>query len=304
MVDPNHPDADPQSLRPHRKIGTWAVAILPWLDAQPTYEHWTEDRYPIVGGGTSENPLSTGVSGEGYSWLAAPNLAIMQCPSNPSSEATHGRNSYIVNTGVYLPPNAKTNEAVEIIQPSGQRVAITLTESMSPIFGIFHNQLPDTAGPDGEISPTGPPIRMSDITDGQGQTVLVSENVQAMPWHRAGFSDQDSLTIVKDQRVLYPSLSRFTNGMVWHDVDWDAGEEPQSVHQINGVSDPGNASADIFVVTMDPSNATDLARPSSAHADGVNCGMADGSTRFVSDSIDARVWQAMMTPAGQDSPSE
>lgn len=32
----------------HKKIGTWAVAILPWIDGQPTYEHWTQDRYPIL----------------------------------------------------------------------------------------------------------------------------------------------------------------------------------------------------------------------------------------------------------------
>ncbi len=32
----------------HKKLGTWAVAVLPWLDAHPTYEHWTRDRYPII----------------------------------------------------------------------------------------------------------------------------------------------------------------------------------------------------------------------------------------------------------------
>ena len=35
-------------LADHRKIGTWAVAMLPYLDAQATYEIWTEDKYPIV----------------------------------------------------------------------------------------------------------------------------------------------------------------------------------------------------------------------------------------------------------------
>lgn len=46
-------DSDPatNSLREspqHKKLGTWAVALLPWLDAQATYEHWTQDRYPII----------------------------------------------------------------------------------------------------------------------------------------------------------------------------------------------------------------------------------------------------------------
>ena len=30
----------------HKKLGTWAVAILPWLEGQATYEHWAQDRYP------------------------------------------------------------------------------------------------------------------------------------------------------------------------------------------------------------------------------------------------------------------
>jgi prepilin-type processing-associated H-X9-DG protein len=37
---------------------------------------------------------------------------------------------------------------------------------------------------------------------------------------------------------------------------------------------------------------------SSYHAGGVNVGMADGSVRFVSDSIDFASWQAMGTRAG------
>jgi hypothetical protein len=47
-LDPSNPDADSALLPTHRKIGTWAVALLPWLDAQPTYEHWRQDRYPIA----------------------------------------------------------------------------------------------------------------------------------------------------------------------------------------------------------------------------------------------------------------
>ena len=42
-------------------------------------------------------------------------------------------------------------------------------------------------------------------------------------------------------------------------------------------------------------NSSSLARPSSAHVDGVNC-VGDGATRFVVQSIDSRVLQAMMTP--------
>jgi prepilin-type processing-associated H-X9-DG protein len=39
---------------------------------------------------------------------------------------------------------------------------------------------------------------------------------------------------------------------------------------------------------------------SSYHTGGVNIGMADGSVRFVSDSVDFATWQAMGTRAAGD----
>ena len=64
--DPSEPG--PQAIPAHVKVGPWAVAILPWLDAQPTYEHWTQDRYPLIdisGGGSTSRPAmlrSTGLA--------------------------------------------------------------------------------------------------------------------------------------------------------------------------------------------------------------------------------------------------
>lgn len=291
LYDPSLPDADVRKLDPHRKIGTWAIALLPWLDAQPTYEQWTEDRYPVVGGGSVEHPLSSGTSGDGYVAFAAPNLAIMQCPNNPVGEAKHGRNSYVINSGIYFPPATAEDHTITVTMPSGDQQSITFAESQSPSFGASSSQVGDTVAPDGHIVPVGPDIRLNDFTDGHGYTVLFSENVQAMPWHRAGFSDQRTLTIHSDAKVKYPIHGRFTNGMVWHGSD----VPQQHLHHINGGDED-----DRYNVTMTPANAADLARPSSAHVEGVNCGMADGSTRFIMETIDIKVWQSIMTPAGGD----
>jgi type II secretory pathway pseudopilin PulG len=79
-IDPS----DPTNLGvpDHKKIGTWAVAILPWLDGQPTYEHWTQDRYPILVADPNNPPAlgtTTGLAGHGFHTLASPNFAIFQC---------------------------------------------------------------------------------------------------------------------------------------------------------------------------------------------------------------------------------
>ena len=113
--------------------------------------------------------------------------------------------------------------------------------------------------------------------------------------------------------------SRFTSGLVWHYEDGKAStlnsispNPPTSPggtpvyelfkqHQINGGGT--DISEDIFVLTMSDNfwDAPSLARPSSAHVDGVNCAFADGQTRFVTASVDYRVYQALLTPRGKSS---
>ena len=119
-----------------------------------------------------------------------------------------------------------------------------------------------------------------------------------MPWHRAGFIDASDLVI--DERrpeIDYQPTSRFTSGAVWHHED-DAirvgAAMVKPVHRINGAP----VGADRYSLLMTADNAADLARPSSAHVQGVNMGMADGATRFISETIDYRVYQALLTPNG------
>lgn len=284
-TDPAILTADPSQRRTHRKIGTWAVALLPWLDAQPTYEHWTQDRFPVVFSSSPELPLSSGGSGDGFAAMAAPNLAIFQCPSDPlKGDYSHGRNSYVCNTGMYHRQDGKT--------------VVGFAESMTAANGVFNNKF---AGLDrsGQPVPVGPPVTLNDFPDGQSYTMLITENLQAMPWHRAGLIDAADLLVVSGKAEIdYQPTSRFTTGVVWHHEDDALGtgaEVVKPVHRINGAP----AGGDRYSLTMTTGNAADLARPSSAHtANGVNMGMADGSTRFVSETIDYRVYQALLTPDG------
>ena len=295
--DPSEPDADTRTLVSHRKVGTWAVSLLPWLDAQPTYEQWTDDRYPIVFGGSRSHPLSSGEAGDGFTFQAAPNLAIFQCPSNPLGEATHGRNSYVCNAGLYhRGPGGEDSWQVE---RDGELVEIDFARSMGKANGVFNNKIA-AVGIDGVAVPVGPDVTLDDFKDGLGMTMLFSENLQAMPWHRAGFIDAADLVITENvSEFRYPETCRYTQGMVWHyeDDNVDGVASVRQVHRINGAS----PEADIYTERMNVQNASDLARPSSAHVDGVNVGMADGATRFISDAIDYRVYQALLTPRGKKS---
>lgn len=271
-TDPSDPTSG--TVTAHTKLGGWVVSLMPWLDAQPTYEIWTEDRYPVTS------------NAGGYSATSSPNLAIMQCPSNPNDDADLARNSYVSNNG--MQPYAGSGGTVDIAQ------------SMDRANGVFNNKYDGTTGSPYII---GKKVRLDDMKDGQGNTMLFSENVQAMAWNQLGTA-----------ALPAPTNARYGQGMVWHyevepgkptSYPWSHGQPPEvkAKHKINGRGPL--ASESIFEEKMDdPTSGTssaDLARPSSAHVDGVNAGMADGGTRFLTEDIDYWVYQALLTPRGKSS---
>ncbi len=301
----------------HVKVGGFGVSILPWLDAQPTFEHWTQDRYPVISDGAGELEATSGLSGDNFHELAAPNLAIFQCPSNPVSAGSHGKNSYVSNNGmsqIYTQTGHSSSSPGTVVN--------SFLGSQTKANGCFTSQYRGMDG-SGNLLPTADAVSLDDLKDGQGNTILYSENVQAAPWHRPGFLDGANLLssgpgvedITNSGLLRY---ARFSNGLVWHYEDSKATQlngitnppkspantpvfEIYQQHQINGGGT--DISQDIFVLTMDENvwDAPSLARPSSAHVDGANCGFADGQTRFLSSSVDYRVYQALLTPRGKSS---
>ncbi|TWT79845.1 Type II secretion system protein G precursor [Planctomycetes bacterium CA13] len=312
-IDPSDPSNT--SIDPHVKLGTWGVALLSWLDAQPTYEHWTEDRYPIKASSGSDLGATDGVAGLNFHTLAAPNLAIFQCPSNPNTDAENGRNSYIANNGLCHIAFDDSGSAIPA-------TAINLANSQDRANGAFNSKYNVTSidgKGNGVHASEGPKVRLDDFKDGQGNTMLFSENVQALPWHRAGLITADSLDVATatDKDVVYSvETARYVHGMVWHYEDiqsgdatmasfWNAsvGVGPAAVttfHRINGGG--STVSDEIYNKSItDALTGRQLARPSSAHTDGVNIGMADGATKFLTESVDYRIYQALLTPRGKSS---
>ena len=268
-----------------RKIGTWAVAILPYIDQQAVYEHWTHDRYSLIYDGDSNQTPSSGASGVGFTSYAAANISTFRCPSNERDyKITHGANSYVANTGFY----------------HRSKPSVSFATSLTSDNGIFNSQF---AGLDksGQPVAVGPKVTMGDIKDGLSCTLLFTENVQAMPWHRAGFIDAGDLIVPAGaEEIAFNETSRHTQGVVWHyehSDQLDGAATVKPVHRINGVP----AGTKLEELAMTPSNCADLARPSSFHEGGVNAAMADGSTKFISATIDYRVYQALLCPRDAES---
>jgi len=163
------------------------------------------------------------------------------------------------------------------------------------------------------VRPRGNDFRIDDIKDGQGNQVLFSENLQAIQWNQL-YPDRDNVaqslvlliaglaTVAGNVQVDYPQYSQLTQGFVWHYRDakgktFNGSTSASDVMHINGQLN----GQDKFIASMTAANAHEYARPSSAHADGVNMGFADGSSKFVTQSIDYRAYQGLMTPRGKSS---
>jgi len=257
------------TLLPHTKLGPWAVSLLPYLDAQPTYEIWNEDKYPVQ-------------TDTRFTRNAAPNLPIMQCGSSTTINADFARNSYISNNGM-------------------EQGVVSPAVSMSRANGVFNNKFAGVTSP----YAVGDSVRADDLKDGAGNTVLFSESLQALPWTSVT-ATSTGITATPNE---YPGASRYVTGFVWHfrDPNPSAFPEhvglavPEEVLRING----GFGIEDKFALRMTslPTGLSlaALARPSSAHVSGVNMGFADGSSRYVTEDIDYRIYQAYMTTRGKSS---
>ena len=313
-VDPTDPGNFSGNVPRHVKVGGYGVALLPHLDAQGTYEHWSQDRYPVLADGSGDYRATSQLSGVGFHPLAAPNLAVFQCPSNPNEDGSHGLNSYTPNNGM------------SHIRGGTQIANFGVAESRgNGIFNAKYVGLVPSPDPNPDCGrKVGPDLTLDDIKDGKATTMMFGENAQALPWHRPGFLDGGNLQVAAGVEDIVTShalmLSKFSNGMVWHFEDRDAGQAhisslpadaacniPNPVqaiavnpeHNINGAGRTGTGS--IFTRVMTAADAFDLARPSSAHVDGFNAGFADGATRYINRSIDYRAYQALLTTRGKSS---
>ncbi len=301
--DPSESDPTGKTYAEHKKIGSWVISLLPSLDAQPTYEVWTQDKYPVL---VTTTALEFTVN-------SAPSLPILQCPSSTTLEGNRGRNSYIANNGMYhrvggdlsgTYPAAVARSNSNTPAGGNPSTTVSFAASMDKDNGVMNQKYAYLVSSGTPV--TGPAVRLDDFKDGQGNTVLFSENLQAIPWHQTHFNEDTSEALLlpanPGEEVGYPEFSRYSQGFVWHYEDTGAynGAPSVSTTRAHGIN-ASYGTEDKFISRMAANNAPDLARPSSAHNDGVNMSFADGASKFIQDQIDYRVYQALMTPRGKSS---
>ncbi len=200
-----------------------------------------------------------------------PQLDIFICPSNPPSVANAPVLTYVANTGV---PD---------VLPSP-----TFPQSDFSANGIFHNLIttPDMKGPKVRFG--------ADIKDGSATTLLLSENV-----HKDENDSFGSIALNSSwlrSSAFYLPATRYVEqpfGMVWV-YDSNNFNNPSTQARINRIPDP--APNQTFAAL-----GAAFARPASEHPEIVIAVFAGGNTKSISEQIEYRVYQQLMTPNGRNS---
>ncbi|MBN9122884.1 MAG: DUF1559 domain-containing protein [Planctomycetes bacterium] len=238
--------------------GTWAVLVLPYVEqdsAYKLYQNWgggdsVNSNFPAPGAGTfpryASSPNTTNVTGRRYS--------VLTCPSDqenaPISPITNC--NYAVCGG-----NGGTfGGAGPAPQPTGY----------AAMAGMFDGSSPQNTVSGTTLTPnTGKKIRLTSVTDGLTNTVMIGEVRQGQGSDLRGFiwwGDASAMS------TYYPPNTTS------QDLIYTSGYCNNQPTQGLPCSGAGGA----------------LHSARSKHTNGVNVALGDASVRFVSNNIDPNVW--------------
>jgi type II secretory pathway pseudopilin PulG len=258
---------------------TWTHLVLPYIEQGPVYDnYWT---LPQTGYKTSY-PGPNGPIGDEVRLRTArtASIATFQCPSDP------GQRGNELNTGPYGFIRGNYRGCVGTGDMYGAATDSTAGPWGKGMFAVEPGQSVDPGK-----SPTSVGPKMTEVTDGLSNTLFISEGLIASV---SGWGGPMGEVIYGNMGGGLFSASLTPNSSA---ADRPIGPCPQN--QGDGAyKEPcqslgGNA-------WWTPSAAKAHAAARSKHTGGVNAGLADGSARFVANTVDLATWRAMGTRAGNE----
>ncbi|WP_435005439.1 DUF1559 domain-containing protein [Tundrisphaera lichenicola] len=255
------------SLPPGKKgccWGTWLIFVLPQLDQQNLYNAWNSS-----GNNTPGRPLAHDLD---FRYFGAANRTV-----------TSSRLS------AYLCPSDGTNAPItgligdREVACTSQNYAVNFGNTLQiqedlPSLGFGGAPFSDIGSPVGDHSRKGQPtISFRDLVDGQSMTLLAAEVVVGQGADLRGFSwwgDAAGFETYLGPNSTYPDV------LARPEYCSNASPNPPCIGR-------GEALTDTYASR-------------SRHPGGVEVAMADGSVRFIKDSIQIVIWRGMSTIRGAE----
>jgi prepilin-type N-terminal cleavage/methylation domain-containing protein/prepilin-type processing-associated H-X9-DG protein len=236
---------------------SWATMLLPRIERSDIWDQIVSP--PRDNKGNAQDVL-------------IPPIDTLVCPSDRdvTTQPDLPGLSYSANSGGW-DPHATGSQG-------GLQVTPTIGDTAEN--GVFH----DFAGYD-RISVKPPKVRLSNINDGSGTTLMFAENI-----HKT--YDSTTTNGAPAFGWLFGNTEQQL-GFVWvvpispatAPIPGDTARDQEALNRADAVS----YRADI----------PRYARPASAHSGGVNVAFCDGHGDFLRDDIDYKVYQQLMTPWGR-----
>ena len=278
------------TLKGPNKPLSWLTVLLPYLEQETLFAKWSTASRPVL-------PIPN--SG---SHAMMPVIPIFTCPSDTT----------LGNADFYGAVQDDDDSHIALIEaPETSYVANAgcrqlTTRKKSKANGMFQ----DLVFFDGQRGELPAHLRMRDLVDGASNTIAISENLQALFWHRSvrnqpttpvewgaggtSFYQIPTLELYNQVIASRNHKAKYGNIMVWHRLPpgGNTGGFPNAeLIKINGLATHRNLRDKNPALFMPYA-----ARPSSNHRGGVVVGFADGHTSFITDGIDYIAYQSLMTP--------
>lgn len=276
----------------------WVVSLFPYLDSAALYRTITESN--VAYNATPPSPFSA--------TNPPPILKVLACPVDLTNTNTNGGMSYVANAG-YMKRDDWTTSATNVhnglrVNWNGDAAANSLDIPYARSTGVFWRYQGEAAiiGSDGGSAMT---LDFISEADGQGNTYLISENLQSAKW--------------LDPVGAIPYSASTTTGSLGFGIYVTAAGAgsiaPQNTIMNTTTATPTTRLDLVVLNTLQtslttttyscipqkfPSNAVGgTPRPSSNHAGIFNMAFCDGKASQLNVNINLRVYCSQMTPNGQ-----
>jgi prepilin-type N-terminal cleavage/methylation domain-containing protein/prepilin-type processing-associated H-X9-DG protein len=248
--------------------GTWVIPTLPYIEQDNLFRIYTN-----YGGNDATGTTLRYASGANLP-VARTRIPTYTCPSDTPSSPTNSiqNHNYVVNNG-----------NTTMFQANVTIASTTIVFGGAP-FNAYPGSTSDDGPPNAATALTwtreyGRPVRLTDITDGTSNTLMISEINQGQGQDARGFVWWGGASSFS---TLYPPNTSSPDVMTGA---WCNTANPQNAPCTTSSAAP-------------PSELSRRQFARSRHPGGVNVAMCDGSLRFVTNSVSAITWRAMGTSQG------